>query len=680
MTSKIISVSLIASAALVSVPSIAEEITLDPIVVSSDFREKKLSQTGNAVTVVGEEDLYDKASQPLMEVLSSTPNVNFTEGASRAKFIQIRGMGERGQFETPINPSVGLVVDGIDLSNATLGATTFDVNQIEVLRGPQGTTFGANGLAGVVSIESNEPTRETQGRIETTIGNYNTQAFGLALGGEISETVLGRMSIYKNTSDGYITNSYLNRDDTNNIDELVGKLHLRWFASENHTIDLNVMHVDVDNGYDAFSRDNSRTTESDEPGRDAQRTDAIALKSVYQIDRSFHVETSASYSQSDIEYSYDEDWTYTGEYYSSFDQYLRDKEETNIDIRVLSDEDGKIFGGTTAWTLGAYYKKYNSDLLRNNTYFYDPFISAYKANSKAVYGQLDTAIDEKLTLVSGLRLEQWETDYADSDETRFNGTEDLVGGKIGLEYQASASKFYYATLARGYKPGGFNPVTDASGLPKQYDTEVLWNADLGMNHTYMDGQLTNRTNIFYGQRKDQQVGTSYVTESYKYTDYITNAEKGTYYGLETEMVYRASDDLTINASLGLLQAEFDTFYNPVDDLSKDGRAPAQSPKYQYNIGVNYMVNENWLLRANIEGQDERYFSNSHDQIADAYTLANASIEYTEDMLSILVWGRNLADTDYQTRGYYFDNFGTGDALYTQQGAPRTFGVTFAYDF
>ncbi|MBN2250258.1 MAG: TonB-dependent receptor plug domain-containing protein, partial [Campylobacterales bacterium] len=182
MHTKLLPLSLIAAMALQS--AYAESTTeLDPIVVSSDFREKKLSETNNAVTVIGEEQLYDKASQAFIDVLGTIPNVNFSAGASKAKYIQIRGIGERSQFETPINPSVGLMMDGIDLSYTTLGATLFDVKQIEVLKGPQGTTFGANGLAGVVNVESNSPTRETEGHIEATAGNYNTKAFGAAVGG-----------------------------------------------------------------------------------------------------------------------------------------------------------------------------------------------------------------------------------------------------------------------------------------------------------------------------------------------------------------------------------------------------------------------------------------------------------------------------------------------------------------
>ena len=196
----------------------------------------------------------------------------------------------------------------------------------------------------------------------------------------------------------------------------------------------------------------------------------------------------------------------------------------------------------------------------------------------------------------------------------------------------------------------------------------------------MDGKVHNRLNLFYGKRRDQQVGTSYVTESYKYTDYITNAEKGTYYGLETTFDYAPTDDLLIYANLGLLQAKFDTFYNPVDNVSKDGRTPAQSPEYQYSIGANYTLTENWRFKTALDGRGSYYFSNTHDEKSDPYALLSASVEYISDTWSATLWGRNLTDEDYQTRGYYFDNFGTGEALYTQQGDPRTFGVTLTYDF
>ncbi|MEN8727432.1 MAG: TonB-dependent receptor plug domain-containing protein, partial [Sulfurovum sp.] len=236
--------SIATACAIMTTSAFAEETTtLDPIIVGADFREQNLSKVAGSVSFISESDIYDKSTQAFAEVVASEPNVNFSSGASKAKYIQIRGIGERSQFVTPINPSVGIIVDGIDFSQSALGVTMYDLKQIEVLRGPQGTTFGANGLAGVINIESNDPIDEADAHVEATVGNYNTKAFGLTLNAPIVEDkLLSRFSLYKNTSDGFMKNSHIdsegnqiNRDDTNNIDELSAKAKFRWFASDNHT-------------------------------------------------------------------------------------------------------------------------------------------------------------------------------------------------------------------------------------------------------------------------------------------------------------------------------------------------------------------------------------------------------------------------------------------------------------
>jgi len=699
MKSKILTGSIIASYALLNTPAFAEETTtLDPIVVSADFRETKLSQTTNSVTVIGEDEIYDKSSQSFVETLASTPNVNFSAGASKAKYIQIRGIGERSQFEAPINPSVGLIVDGIDFSNSALGVSMFDVKQIEVLRGPQGTTFGANGMAGVVTVQSNEPSKETEGHIEATIGDYNTKAFGAAVGGTlIEDTLLGRFSVYKNTSDGFMKNSYLNREDTNNIDELTAKAQLRWFASDNHTIDFNYMHIDIDNGYDAFTLDNSRDSHADNPGQDTQKTDAFALTSTYQVNDAMHLISKISYSKSDSIYSYDEDWTYVGEYfipslgwdngYDYFDEYRRDKEQTDLDVRLVSDKEGRIFDGTTDWTVGVYAKKYDETMDRNRIKYGGDNFSWYKQEStnKAIYGQLDSALSDKLTLISALRIEQWEADYTNSALEYLNKDETLTGGKLGLNYQYDATHLYYVSLSKGYKPGGVNAEAAPPLVPEDYETETLWNLEAGLNSSHFNDSLRSRLNLFYGKRKDQQVKL-YDGDAVDFKNFIGNAEKGSYYGLESQLDYYPNDNLHLYSGIGLLQAEFDEFSDRPD---KEGRAPAQSPKYQYNIGLDYRIVETWIFKTNLEGRGSYYFSNTHDQKSEAYDLLNASLEYTTGNWSATLWVKNITDEDYQTRGFFFGNnptptpgydFGYEPELFTQQGDPRTVGFTVAYDF
>jgi len=693
MTSKILTLSLIASAALVTVPTLAEEVTLDPIVVSSDFREKKLSETTNSVSIIGEEGLYDKSAQGFEEVIGQVPNVNFTSGASRAHYIQIRGIGERSQFTTPVNPSVGINVDGIDFSQSALGVTMFDVKQIEVLRGPQGTTFGANGMAGVVNIQSNEPTDELEGHLEATVGNLNTKAYGAALGGSIiKDTLEGRVSVYKNTSDGYMKNSFLNRDDTQNIDELTAKVQLRWFASDDHTIDFNFIHLDVDNGYDAFTFDNSNISQADEPGTDAQKTNAFALKSTYQVNEAMHLVSKVSHSKSDVTYSYDEDWTYDGYHpygYNSFDEYLRDRTQTDIDVRLVSDEAGRIFSGSTDWTIGAYYKDYSEDYTRNYTYLSEPFMYDYATKNKALYGQLDSALNDKLTLVSGLRVEAWDAEYSDSYALAIDTDEVLVGGKLGLNYQATPNSLYYGYLSKGYKPGGVNADSSLSPEAKEFKTENLWNLEAGINSNHFDNTLINRFNVFYGQRKDQQVNSSVVTPredgSTSFVAYLANAAETHYYGVESQLDWYPNENIHLYSSIGLLQAEFDEYVDPNPTaLDVNGRAPAQSPEYQYNLGFDVTFADGFIFKTNVEGKGSYYFSNRHNEKADAYALFNSSLEYTNGSWSAVVWVRNIGDKEYYTRG--FGSFGNNPAndytteRYTQLGMPRTAGVTLSYDF
>jgi len=686
MNSKLLTLSLIASTALMSTATFAEEVTLDPIVVSSDFREKKLSQTSNAVTVLNADKLYDKASSSFVETLATVPNVNFAAGASKAKYIQIRGIGERSQFETPINPSVGLIIDGIDFSNLTLGATLFDIKQIEVLKGPQGTTFGANGLAGVITAQSTEPTKEAQGHMEATVGNYNTKAFGLAMGVPlIEDTLLGRFSFYRNTNDGYLKNSFLNKDDTNQVDETTLKGQIKWLVSDNHTIDLNVMHINIDNGYDAFTLDNSWTSQADEPGVDRQKTNAMALKSTYAFDAMTLI-SKLSYSKSDLTYSYDEDWSYVGQFdaatypYKGFDAYNRDKKQIDIDVHLTSKENGRIFSDMSDWTVGVYAKNYDEDLVRNHPTDYGAdvnFNSAYTSQNIAAYAQLDTHLSDKLTIISGLRVEKWDMEYSDSNNVAIENDEVMVGGKLGVNYQASQNALYYVTLSRGYKPGGVNAGTTLAAADKTFATETLWNVDLGVNTSYYDNTLTSRFNLFYGKRKDIQIKL-YQEDEHSFTDYLGNAAQGSYYGLESQLDYYVNDALHVYSSIGLLKSQFDDY-----TVTLDGREPAHAPKYQYNIGLAYNFLESWRFKTNVEGKSSYFFSNTHEQKSEAYTLVNASVEYMYNDLSVSVWAKNIMDEEYAVRGFYFpNNPGNGyeAELYTQKGAPRTFGVTLSYDF
>ncbi|WP_370217276.1 TonB-dependent receptor, partial [Thalassolituus sp.] len=408
--------------AVVAASSMAyADVELTPVTVEADFRQTNVQQIPEAVTVVGSEDIEARSAEHLEQVLSFAPNVNYSSGASRGRFYQIRGIGERSQFIDPVNPSVGLVIDGIDMTGLGGAATLFDVKQVEILRGPQGTRFGANALAGMINIRSNDPTKETEGYLSARAGNYDSYGLGGALSGSLSDSVQGRIAVNGYQSDGFIDNIFLGRDDTNNIDEVVARGKLAFQLSEDTDLGLTYLYADIDNGYDAFSLDNTRETYSNTPGMDAQDTHALALSSDTHLNNAVILQTELTASKSDIEYSYDEDWAF-GEYtflpdepaytpdpcdvtqgpcladfdgYSSFDQYLRDYERQSADIRLMSGTDGRIFGNSTDWVAGIYAMQRNEDLTRN--YTFDPvFTSKLDSSSLAAYGELNTELSSTL--------------------------------------------------------------------------------------------------------------------------------------------------------------------------------------------------------------------------------------------------------------------------------------------
>ena len=143
---------------------------LDTVSVTADFRQLDVMEIPAAVTVINKQQIDARNANHLENILSMAPNVNFASGAARARFFQIRGIGERSQFKDPVNASVGLTIDGIDMTGLGGAATLFAIEQVEILRGPQGNAFGANALAGAINIVSTQPTTERTGYLKSSTG------------------------------------------------------------------------------------------------------------------------------------------------------------------------------------------------------------------------------------------------------------------------------------------------------------------------------------------------------------------------------------------------------------------------------------------------------------------------------------------------------------------------------
>jgi iron complex outermembrane receptor protein len=487
-------------------------------------------------------------------------------------------------------------------------------------------------------------------------------------------------------SDGYIDNTYLNRDDTNNIDEVIARGKLAFQLSEDTDLGVTYLYADIDNGYDAFSLDNTRETYSDEPGVDAQETNAIALNLNTALSNAVQMETVLTGSWSDVEYSYDEDWSFVGIApdweYSSFDQYLRDYDRQSADVRLLSGPDGRIFDNSTDWVAGIYAMQRNEDLTRN--YTYDPqFTSELTSASLAAYGELNSDLSSALRLITGLRVENWSNDFEDSNGLNKNTDETLVGGQITLEALLNIEHLAYATLARGYKAGGVNSESILDDELRTFDAEINHSLELGLKSSLLADSIQTRIAAFYIDRTDQQIKNSfsYMEDGApKFKDYIGNTKQGKNYGFEIESDWDITDRLNWELSYGYLITEigeytYESEYYGV--FVQDGRQQAHAPQYSAATAITYGLTEALSVRLGSETKDSFYFSDSHDLKSESYVLWNARVALTQPTYELALYSRNLTDRDYEVRGFGFGNDprdGYASYGYVQYGEPLTYGL------
>ena len=666
--------------------TVAAEKTIEEILVSADFRSRSDLDTATSVTVMTEEAIKSRAAQHFEELANAIPNVNYASGSNRARFFQIRGIGERSQFVAPINPSVGFLVDNVDFSGAATIATMLDVEQVEVLRGPQGTRYGANALAGLINVKTHDPQDQFAADLKLGTAQYNTETIAAMVTGPLTDSVSARLALGNHQSDGYYENAFLGTKRNNAQDELSIRGKLRAEMSDSWKVDISLSHVDIDNGYDAFTLDNSRTTLSDEPGRDKQGSVALAIDSSWELD-SFDLKLILGLADSDMEYSYDEDWTFAGIHpdgYMSRDSYIRDRETQSLEMRFISNDSSRLFNDSTQWLFGLYTLSSDESLKREYTYASADFFSDYGFDTTAAFFQLDTQFTEQLTLETGFRVERRDTIYSDSEQLAFSPAETLWGGRIAVKYSINTETMAYASVARGYKAGGFNTDGTLDADLREFDEEFLIEYELGVKSRLLENKLQLKAALFHDDRNEQQVksSTGRIREngSTEFIDFIGNAAEGTNNGVEFEAVWVPTESLSLTANFGLLDATFDAFINSENqDLS--GRDQAHAPSYMAHLAANYSIGA-WSVSVSLDAKDSFYFSDSHDVQSEPYELLNTNLSYLGENWSLSLWGRNLTNEDYAVRGFYFGEFGNDPRKgyapepYVQFGEPRVIGISY----
>ncbi|MCS6155260.1 TonB-dependent receptor [Shewanella baltica] len=684
---------------------------MEVMVVTADFRSSSLEKMPSSITVIDSQKIQDESAQHFEDLLNSIANFNWSGGSSRPKYFQIRGVGEQEQYQGAPNSSVGYIIDDIDLSGIGMVSSMYDLQQVEVLRGPQGTRYGANALAGLIYLKSNDPTDVFEHGAEVSLGDDDLRTFSGFSSGPLTDSgkLLYRVSLQQHQQNGYHDNLYLGRDDTNGRDEFSGRAKLRWYATDDLQFDLTVLHADFDNGYDVWSLTNSPTqTTSDQPGVDSQRTTGAGFKATYSGAETFELTSLTSFANTDHHYSYDGDWS-NPEYWASKQcsdddgnlapcqyDYFWDKtgqrKTVSQEFRLSSTEQGRIFADSTDWLLGVYgmnLKEDNQLYSEYNTWPDEVLDSEYEATNYALFGQLDTDLGSDYALSVGLRLERRNSHYSDTNNDNFDPSETMWGGHIAVSKVLNDSHNAYVRVARGYKAGGFNMTLPVElNDKKEFSTETLYNYEIGLKSHWLAGLIDTNLALFYMDRQDQQVAASQQDpdKPQRFILFTENAGSSNNYGAELDATWYATDNLQIYSSLGWLETAYGDYqyqdkYGTEVDLT--GRDLAHSPHLTYSLGGTYRTNSGWFTNLNLSGKSEFYYSDSNESRSEPYTIVNARVGYEASAWSAYLWGRNLFNEEYGVRGFYFGNEpdnGWAEKQYIRYGDPRQIGVTFNVKF
>jgi iron complex outermembrane recepter protein len=682
---------------------------LDEIVVTATLRSVPLQEMPGSVSVLTGATLRDAGQQHFEDVLPLVPNLNWAGDTSRPRYFQIRGIGELQQYQGAPNPSVGFLIDDIDFSGLGSAATLFDVDHIEVLHGPQGTLYGANALAGLIYVKSADPADTFGGRAEVDAGDYNERSYGAVLTGPVSSLDSAfRLAVQKYTSDGFYHNAYLDRSDTDNRDELT--VRGKWLFKPNDAwrVDLTVLRAQIDNGYDAFAIDNSRTTESDNPGVDRQYSTGLSARSTYSGWEAATLTTIATYADTKVNYGFDGDWgnptlwaPYTDD---ATEDQLRHRSTRSLEIR-LSDTPTPQTAHGISWLFGLYAFELRESLTDTSAAIYvDPFdatqnsdslsvvSSRYRSRNGAVYGQLDGNFSERARWSVGLRGERHTSSYNDSTTNldapttanNFGPADNLWGGQASVDYTVADGQHVYALIARGYKASGFNLSPGLPANQLQFSPESDLNFEIGHKAQMSDGRLRIDTSLFYMVRHNEQLLTSEQLDPSNPNTFVFftgNAKSGFNYGLESTTTWAATSRLEFGGSLGLLQTQYHGFVQ--NGVTLPDRALPHAPPWQAAVNATWRDPRGPYARLDVTGMGSFFYDLPPNATrSSAYGLVNGKLGWDTPRWEAYLWGRNLLNKNYTVRGFFFGDEPPDfpNKLYVQLGEPRNWGVHFTVRF
>ena len=675
------------------------------VYVRSGLREVSLLDATSSVTIIGKSSLNGEPTLHFQGLTQSIPNLNWAGGTSRPRYFQIRGVGERSLYATegPPNFSVGFIIDDIDFAGLGMPAILLDINQIEIFRGPQSSVYGANAMAGLISMQSNAPKNKFEAIVQTGIATDNGKNIGLIINLPVIENLNTRFTIYSGQENGFRENIYNKIMNSNGKSEILVRNKTIWSPTSNFRTVITSLIVDQDNKYDVWAPDNNELlqTYSNSYGKDSQNSKAISIRNSWFNIGNKNLISITAYSLNNSEHSYDGDWgnsdfwsqapyNVDGWDYYAIETTLRDRSTFTQEFRLL----GKI-NNRLPFVSGIYFKNQieNYDL---NGYWDGDYSLAGKFENQNIAGyiQVDKTLSNEINFIINGRLDHNRINYSSSNyygeiNDSIENTDDNWGIKSSVSYKLNPKSNLYLSLSRGFKAGGINQNPYLSQLNRTYGPETNTNYELGFKQ--YSASFKTQFTIFYMNRAYQQVSISTQqdeSDPLSFDFFTSNAATGYNYGSEFDINFLPIKNLILKMNIGYLQ----TYVNPyeyfviVDSLKTlelaGNRELAHAPKYTFSVQLNYTLPFDLTAGMAVSGKDKFYYSDSHDQQSEAYQLLDLNLDYNKDSWSISVWGKNILDTRYGIRGFYFglEPPDYEDKLYLHWGDPAQYGLSLKYHF
>ena len=584
---------------------------IEEVTVTATLREQSLIEAPVSITVLDEQRLRDAGRQHFEDVLAAAPNLHWAAGTSRPRYFQIRGIGEREQYEGAPNPSVGFLIDDIDFSGAAMPATLFDVERIEVLRGPQGMRYGANALAGLIVMRGHDPAGDAGFATEASLGDYDSRSIGVMATAPVeSLDSAWRVAVQQHVSDGFRENAFLGRDDTNNRDELTARAKWRWLAGDATTLDLTWLYADMDNGYDAWSIDNTRRSLADDPGKDAQRANGASLRLTTSLGSVGRLTVIAAGSNIESEYSFDGDWgnaqSWAPYTYDYFYRAMSSRRTRSFEARLASE--AVAAPDQIAWLFGVYTLNLDESIDETSVGEYidpdfpefsgatdDRLHSDYDARNVAVFGQLDGLFSARWGWSFGLRTEQRDADYQDRGvkdaELRATDADErdrMWGGQATVHFDPR-EQARFSPRCRAATKRAASILGAPQSCKRALTPEYLWSLDVGAKAQWLDGALYADVVAFYMKRSDMQIATGVqldpIGDPNSYLFITDNASGGSNLGVEASLRWRAVDHIELGVALGLLETSYSGYRSA--GVGLDDREQTHAPEYQASFNATW---------------------------------------------------------------------------------------------